>query len=71
MLGEDGLDLGRLDKPIEPLAPPSPGSFENQEDLSVLCASLRFGIGQHLLGGRGACPRYRKSASQQSHHCYE
>ena len=29
MSGEDGLDGGSLDKPIEALAPPSPGGAEN------------------------------------------
>ena len=70
MLGEEGLDYGSLDKPIEALAIPSPGGLENQEDVFVLRASLRSGIGQHLLAGRAACPCHRQSASQQNHHCY-
>jgi len=51
MLGEDRLDCGGLDKPIEVFAPPSPGGFENHEDVPVLPSSLRLGIGQHLLRG--------------------
>ena len=45
ILGKDGLDCGSLDKPIEKLAPPSPGRPEQQEDVFVLRGRLRFGIG--------------------------
>lgn len=69
MLGKDRLDCGSLDKPIETLAPPSPGSLEQQEDVSVLCGGLRSGTGQHLLGGRRACPRHLQNANEQCHHC--
>ena len=55
MPGEDGLDCGSLDKPIEALAPPSPGGAENQKDIAVLRGGLRFGALEHLLGGRRAC----------------
>jgi hypothetical protein len=45
ILGKDGLDCGSLDKPIETLAPPSPGGPEQQEDVFVLRGRLRFGAG--------------------------
>ena len=66
MLGKDGLDSGSLDKPIETLAPPSPGGPEQQEDVSVLRGGLRFGTRQHLLSGRSAFRRHPHSAND---HC--
>jgi hypothetical protein len=48
---QDRFDFGSLDKPIEALAPPSPGSFEEQKDLLVLSGGLRLGFGQYALGG--------------------
>jgi hypothetical protein len=69
MLGKDRLDCGSLDKPIETLAPPSPRSLEQQEDVSVLRGRLRSGARQHLPGGRRACPRRLQSANEQGQHC--
>jgi len=69
MLGKDRLDCGSLDKPIEALAPPSPGGLEQQEDVLVLRGGLRPGAGQHLLRGRGAGPRHLQSASEQGQCC--
>jgi len=62
--GEDGLDGGSLDKPIEALAPPSPGGAENQKNVSVLRGGLRFGDIEHLLGGRRACCCQRRNSSE-------
>jgi len=65
MPGEDGLDRGSLDKPIEALAPPSPGGSEQQEDVFVLCGGLSFGVIEHLLrGGRTYCCQSRNSNEQ-------
>jgi hypothetical protein len=52
---KDGLDVGSLDKPIEALAPPSPGSTEQKEDVFVPRGGLRLGAIEQLLGGRRAC----------------
>ncbi len=62
--GEDGLDVGSLDKPIEALAPPSPGGAENQKDALVLRGGLRFGAVEHLLGGRRACCRQPRDSNE-------
>jgi len=62
--GEDGLDGGSLDKPIEALAPPSPGGAENQKDVLVLRGGLRFGAVEHLLGGRRACCRQHRDSNK-------
>jgi hypothetical protein len=62
--GEDGLDGGSLDKPIEALAPPSPGGAENQKDVSVLCGGLRFGAIEHLLGRRRAGRRQPRNSNK-------
>jgi len=69
MPGKDGLDGGSLDKPIEKLAPPSPGGPEQQENVFVLRGRLRLGTGQHLLGGRRACPRHLQSANDHCQYC--
>lgn len=61
---EDGLDCGSLDKPIEALAPPSPGGAENQKDVLVLRGGLRFGAVEHLLGGRRSCCCHSRSSQQ-------
>jgi len=64
MPGEDGLDCGSLDKPIEALAPPSPGGAENQKDVLVLRGGLRFGALEHLLGGGRACCCQRLNSNE-------
>jgi len=67
--GKDRLDCGSLDKPIEALAPPSPGGAENQKDISVLRGGLRFGAVEHLLGGRRACCCQRRHSNEQGQYC--
>jgi hypothetical protein len=54
---KNGFDLLMLDKLIEPLAPPSPGGAEINEDAFVLLRGFRFCFGHQLIGGRRArCP---------------
>jgi len=62
---KDGPDVGSLDKPIEALAPPSPGSTEQKEDVFVLCGGLRLGAIEHLLRGRRPRRRHSQSGGEQ------
>lgn len=50
---EDGLDFFMLDKLIEPLAPPSPGGAEIDEDAFAVLGRLLAGFGQEVVRARG------------------
>ena len=58
MLFQDGLDFLGLDKLIESIAPPSPGSAKDDEQVFLFGGGLGFRLGQNLVGagsglGRG------------------
>jgi hypothetical protein len=65
VLVEDRLGFRGLDKPIEFLAPPSPGGVEDRKDRPLTLGG-RFGIAKERRGGRRCLGCGRDCAQQRA-----